>query len=148
MKISSTLAHTLEYSPELAPPVYDSTLPPRDLGTLSTRLAQGLYENVPQLVADLRLVWNNARLYNTGDIISKMAERLATYCESKLKRMNFASAPSELAAEVVSFEGVEDFHFAARELSLHKGDDGATLSPQQSPQMKAANQKKMQVCPR
>jgi hypothetical protein len=127
---------------------YEVVQQPMDLGTLTTRLAQGSYENVPQLVADLRLVWKNARAYSTNDVVSEMAEKLATFCESKLKRVQFASDPNALAEEVVGFAS-EDFNFVTSELSLHKGGlsvdskRGGGFSPQASPA--SASKTHMQV---
>ena len=125
---------------------YEVVQQPMDLGTLTTRLAQGSYENVPQLVADLRLVWKNARAYSTNDVVSEMAEKLATFCESKLKRVQFASDPNALAEEAVGFAS-EDFNFVASELSQGglsvDSKRGGGFSPQASPA--SASKAHMQV---
>jgi hypothetical protein len=34
-----------------------------DLGTVRKKLQEGAYENVDQVVADVQLIWNNAKVY-------------------------------------------------------------------------------------
>lgn len=59
---------------------------PMDLGTIETKLAKGKYATVQNFVADVTLVWNNARLYNMeGSDIHHLANHLDSEFTAKLE---------------------------------------------------------------
>lgn len=41
---------------------------PMDLGTVKLRLARGAYPTAEACAADVRLIWENCRTYNTGGV--------------------------------------------------------------------------------
>ena len=46
-------------------PVYNQIVKhPMDLGTIKSRIDAGLYTNKDDLIADIQLVWNNAKKFN------------------------------------------------------------------------------------
>jgi len=64
---------------------------PMDLGTIKSKLNQGLYAHVDDFAWDVRLVWNNARVYNTPNSdIHHMAQNLSDVFEDLFKQIRTA----------------------------------------------------------
>lgn len=61
---------------------------PMDLGTVTTKLESGEYSTVEKFVADVRLVWRNAMVYNQpGSQIYTTAEKLSQAFEKKMSKI-------------------------------------------------------------
>ena len=61
---------------------------PMDLGTIRTNIETGKYDDAYDFAEDLRLVWKNAKLYNTpGSPIYINAETLSQLFERKFPRI-------------------------------------------------------------
>ncbi|CAM9985545.1 unnamed protein product, partial [Ectocarpus sp. 12 AP-2014] len=59
---------------------------PMDLGTVKLRLERGAYPTAEACAADVRLIWDNCRTYNTGGVprdLHKASEKLAADALSK-----------------------------------------------------------------
>ena len=70
---------------------------PMDLGTVKSKLNAGEYKNEDECVADIRLVWHNAMLYNApGAAVYVKAKTLSEAFESQWStyRKNDASRPA------------------------------------------------------
>ena len=54
---------------------------PMDLGTIKKKLENGEYQNTTDWMSDIKLVWDNAKLYNDKKhILHRAAERLNKKC--------------------------------------------------------------------
>ena len=61
---------------------------PMDLGTIRSNITNGLYEDAYDFAEEVRLVWKNAKLYNTpGSPIYINAESLSQFFERKFPRI-------------------------------------------------------------
>ena len=70
---------------------------PMDLGTVKEKLSSGKYQNEDECVADIRLIWHNAMLYNApGAAVYVKAKSLSEAFESQwaLFRKNDAQRPA------------------------------------------------------
>ncbi|CAM9169572.1 unnamed protein product [Ectocarpus sp. 6 AP-2014] len=64
-----------------------------DLGTVKLRLERGAYPTAEDCAADVRLIWDNCRTYNTGGVprdLHKASEKLAADALSKRFETRFA----------------------------------------------------------
>jgi len=67
------------------PDYFDVIKEPMDLGTVSEKLSYGEYESIDDFVADVRLIWSNALLYNPpGNEVHEMAQSLSNLFEKKI----------------------------------------------------------------
>ncbi|CAM9937293.1 unnamed protein product [Pylaiella littoralis] len=63
---------------------------PMDLGTVKLRLERGAYPTAEACAADVRLVWENCRAYNTGGVpvkLHKAADNLSKRFEARFAKM-------------------------------------------------------------
>eukprot|EP00657_Telonema_sp_P-1_P004690 TRINITY_DN2104_c0_g1_i4.p1 TRINITY_DN2104_c0_g1~~TRINITY_DN2104_c0_g1_i4.p1 ORF type:complete len:317 (-),score=96.43 TRINITY_DN2104_c0_g1_i4:74-1024(-) len=61
---------------------------PMDLGTVEANLASGVYENMDEWIADVRLVFHNAKSFNPADhVVHKMAKMLESNFDKKLAQL-------------------------------------------------------------
>eukprot|EP00468_Gymnochlora_sp_CCMP2014_P014486 CAMPEP_0167767374 /NCGR_PEP_ID=MMETSP0110_2-20121227/16014_1 /TAXON_ID=629695 /ORGANISM="Gymnochlora sp., Strain CCMP2014" /LENGTH=487 /DNA_ID=CAMNT_0007655805 /DNA_START=273 /DNA_END=1736 /DNA_ORIENTATION=+ len=61
---------------------------PMDLGTIKSKLLQGVYMDVDEFGADVRLVWSNAIKFNGKTSgVSKMAMELSSYFEERFRKI-------------------------------------------------------------
>ncbi|CAM9178348.1 unnamed protein product [Ectocarpus fasciculatus] len=66
---------------------------PMDLGTVKLRLERGAYPTAEACAADVRLIWDNCRTYNTGGVqrkLDKAKQKLAADALSKRFETRFA----------------------------------------------------------
>lgn len=83
---------------------------PMDLGTVSVKLEEGLYMTIAEVMADLQLIWDNCKTYNSADSLivghAKKLERIAQkwyaqYAEDSSEEESSVEAP-------VTFEELVD----------------------------------------
>ena len=67
-------------------PAYDQIIThPIDLGTIKTQIDNGLYTTKDELIADIQLVWNNAKKFNPiGHAIYLAAEFLEKFAHERI----------------------------------------------------------------
>jgi len=80
---------------------------PMDLGTVLSKLENGFYERKEQWVADVKLVWENAMVFNPpGNDVHECARHMASYFENALlpscKRSSVAAVSSAQSAASAS----------------------------------------------
>jgi hypothetical protein len=69
---------------------------PMDLGTIERKLLAGVYGSADAFVADMRLVFDNAKTYNPPDHdVHKMAVQLETFFDSKYSQIMARELPPE-----------------------------------------------------
>lgn len=83
-----SIAFLRPVNPEVddAPNYHQKILHPMDLGTIKSRLENNEYTNSTTWRQDIRLVWDNAKLYNDKKtLIHQAADKLKNKCEKMLK---------------------------------------------------------------
>lgn len=69
-----------------APNYFQKIQHPMDLGTIKMNLANNVYTNSTTWKQDIRLVWDNAKLYNDKKtLIHQAADKLKNKCDKMLK---------------------------------------------------------------
>ena len=70
-------------------PIYNQIIErPMDLGTIKSRIDAGLYTNKDDLVADIQLVWNNAKKFNPkGHAVYEAAEFLERFSLERISKI-------------------------------------------------------------
>ncbi|KAL0589661.1 hypothetical protein ABG067_002210 [Albugo candida] len=70
---------------------------PMDLGTIRMKLSKGEYSRTSDFMKDVRLVWDNCKLYNQdGSDLYILADELAKKFEERAKMMRLAGGQSRL----------------------------------------------------
>nr|CCA14645.1 conserved hypothetical protein [Albugo laibachii Nc14] len=70
---------------------------PMDLGTIRMKLSKGEYTKTADFLKDMRLVWDNCKLYNQdGSDLYILAEELGRKFEDRAKMMRLAGGQSRL----------------------------------------------------
>ena len=65
-----------------------------DLGTIRQKLNKGEYKKVQEFARDMRLVWDNCKLYNQdGSDLYLVADELSKKFEDKMKAMKLDAGP-------------------------------------------------------
>ena len=94
-------------NPTDIPTYLDVIKNPMDLGTVLSKLENGFYERKEQWVADVKLVWENAMVFNPpGNDVHECAKHMASYFENALlpscKRSSVAAVSSAQSAASAS----------------------------------------------
>lgn len=88
---------------------------PMDLGTVMVKLDEGLYLDITEFMADLKLIWENCKTYNAADSLivsrAKKLERIAQKWYMQYLNDSSEDTESELP---VTFEELVDLAEAIR----------------------------------
>lgn len=82
------------------PNYFDIIKNPMDLSTVAFKIKNSEYESPDEFANDVRLIWNNALIFNPpGTQVYRMAENLSSYFEDLFLRDEDALGPSKPQAE-------------------------------------------------
>ena len=62
-----------------------------DITTIRTKLREGKYQYVNEVLSDIELIWDNAFIFNAGnESILQCTREISTYYNNKLRELKFS----------------------------------------------------------
>ncbi|GAB9469215.1 hypothetical protein Gpo141_00006499 [Globisporangium polare] len=103
---------------------------PMDLGTIRNKLAKNEYKKAAEFARDVRLVWDNCKLYNQdGSELYDIADGLSKRFEDRVKAMKLDVGAAPRADKSIPAPSVEEkIYFSQNIYKVSSKDLGAIVS--------------------
>ncbi|KAG6609253.1 Transcription initiation factor TFIID [Phytophthora cinnamomi] len=102
---------------------------PMDLGTIRSKLGKNEYKKPAEFARDMRLVWDNCKLYNQdGSDLYLLADELAKKFEDRVKTMKLDVGPVPKADKSIPAPSLEEkIHFSQNIYKVAPKDLGSIV---------------------